>query len=362
MCGSGMDLLQVVASTARRGAEVFACDLESALTEKGYRVRTLALAPTSDAAAIPVPTLGHTRLGLGTLRALRSAMAHTDIVVAHGSTTLPACALASVGLRVPFIYRNIGDPSFWNRGTWRRARTRFLLRRASMVVALAPRARESLIALGVDPSRVRVIANGVDSGRFPLVDAPDRARAKQALGLPGTSDVVAYVGALRAEKDLGTAAAAMTHLPGAWLVVAGDGPERATLEEWCARVLPGRTRFVGQVEDPAPVLAAADVLVLPSRTEGLPGVLVEAGLSGIPVVATNVGYVTDVVVNGQTGIVVPPGDSVAVAAALKQALADRARLGRAAREWCMQRFDLGAIAPAWSGVVDDVLSWNQTRA
>lgn len=92
-------------------------------------------------------------------------------------------------------------------------------------------------------------------------------------------------------------------------------------------------------------LAAADVLMLPSLSEGLPGVLIEAGLSGIPVVATDVGGIREIVRSGETGLVVPPGDSKALGDALRAALANGHEMGSAARSHCLERFEMVKSPP-----------------
>ena len=124
-------------------------------------------------------TLGTTRLGAATLAALRRRMRTADVVVAHGSTTLPACAAAGFGLGRPVVYRNIGDPLQWSGTRARRLRTRLLLSRMQRVVALTSGTAEVLSAtLGVRPDRVRVVPNGVDGTRFaPAGPAARRATA-----------------------------------------------------------------------------------------------------------------------------------------------------------------------------------------
>jgi len=178
----------------------------------------------------------------------------------------------------------------------------------------------------------------------------DRAAARRRLGLPAEAPVVAAVGALGPEKCVGDAVAACARLAGAHLLVAGDGPERAALERRAAALAPGRVHFAGTLPGPADALAAADVVVLASRTEGMPGVLVEAGLSGRPVVATAVGGVPEIVRDGETGVLVPPGDVAALADGLARALASRDRLGGAARRRCLAAFEIGPVADRWAAL------------
>ena len=102
--------LFVVSSTNRRGAEIQAMTIATGLATRGFDIRTAALTAGTHGDQLDVPTLGPTARSLPTLRALRRGAHDVDVVVAYGSSTLPACALALFGTGVPFVYRNIGDP------------------------------------------------------------------------------------------------------------------------------------------------------------------------------------------------------------------------------------------------------------
>ncbi len=351
---SSPSVLHVISSTDRRGAELFALDLDAALLRRGWRSRVVALAPGA-AGGLQVEVLGPSVRSARTLHALRRAAREADVVIAHGSSTLPACALALLGTRVPFVYRNIGDPAFWASTPLRRARVRWFLGRAAIVVAVAQGAERQLTdRFGVGASRVRTIPNGAPGARNAPVDAEHRRAAREALGLaPGTA-VVVVVSALSPEKDVALAIEGIGARPDFTLLVAGDGPERGALEELASERAPGRVRFLGSLPDPGPAYEAADVLLLPSRTEGLPAVLIEAGLRALPAVVTDVGYVRDVVVDDETGVIVPAGDVDAIAAGLDRALEHRDAFGRAGRDRCLRRFEIEPVADRWIGVLDAV--------
>jgi glycosyltransferase involved in cell wall biosynthesis len=341
-------VLHVVTAARRRGAETFAVDLAEALGARGVPSEVVALAPADAGDPLPVAVLGPGALAPATLRALRRRARRARAVVAHGSRTLPASALALAGLRTPTVYRSIGDPAAWAGSGRRRLQTRLLLARVDAVTVLWPSAAEDVHRLhGVPRERIHVLPNAVPAARCPVPTAADRAEARRRFGLPAEAPVVAVVGALAPEKRVGDAIAAVATLPEAHLLVAGDGPERRDLEGRAAAEAPGRVVFVGTLPGPAAALAAADVVALPSRTEGMPGVLIEAGLSGVPAVATDVGGVGEIVVDGETGVLVPPGDAAALAAGLRRALADRDRLGAAARRRCLARFEIGPVADRW---------------
>jgi glycosyltransferase involved in cell wall biosynthesis len=341
-------VLHVVTSTQRRGAENFAVDLAAAMGARGVPSNVVALTAGAGGDTLPVAALGPRPFALHTLRALRDRARPAALVVAHGSRTLPACALALAGTRVPFVYRSIGDPHAWAGGRLRRLRSRALLSRAGAVVALWPAAADAVRALYGVPTRVlHVIPNGVPAERCPPPDDGARAAARRRFGLPDDAPVVAVVGALAPEKRVGDAIAAVAALDGVHLLVAGDGPERNGLGRRADEAAPGRVRFAGTLPGPGDALAAADVVALPSRTEGMPGVLIEAGLAGVAVVATDVGGVGAVVRDGQTGVLVAPEDVPGLAAGITRALGERERLGRAARERCLAEFEIGPVAERW---------------
>jgi glycosyltransferase involved in cell wall biosynthesis len=160
---------------------------------------------------------------------------------------------------------------------------------------------------------------------------------------------------LSEEKDVVAAVRAVAALPGVRLAIVGDGPERAAVAAAARELARDRVDLVGPVADPAPTLAAADVLVLPSRTEGIPAVLIEAGMSGVPVVATDVGGVREVVVPGETGLLVPPADPAALVGGLRQALDDGYGMGAAGRARCLARFEMGAVAARWDDLLIQLL-------
>lgn len=349
--------LHVVTASQRRGAEVFAVDLVSALGADALPHRLVALTEGPGGNELAVPILGDTPFAPRTLRALRREARAASVVVAHGSKTLPAVAMALVGLKVPFVYRSIGDPQAWSGSGLRRVRTARLLRRAARVVALWPGAADTLASLhGVPRDRLAVIPNGVPAARCPLADDAARKAARVAFGLPEDASVVTYLGALTAEKAVDTAIAAVGALPpDVRLLVAGSGPLRASLGVFAAGTAPGQVHFAGRVDGPQQALAAADVVVLPSLTEGMPGVLIEAGLTGRAAVASAVGGIPEIVVPDQTGLLAPPADVGAFTSALRTTLASSTPWGTAAHQHCLTHFDLPVVATQWSALLHELL-------
>ena len=351
-----LDVLHVLASDRRRGAEMFGYDLHIVLRGRGLHSEICCVAPGEGDERLPVEALASSRFSVAGLRTLRRKAADADVVVAHGSSTLLACGAALLGTGVPFIYLSIGDPRHWA-GKWhRRLRAGALIRRAAAVVAISLSARDVLVRhYGLNRSRVHVIPNGRSAATFAPADHDRQDAARTELGLPDTVDLVVSVGALSPEKRVDVAIEAVAKIPDVVLAVAGSGPERSELEALARRSAPGRVYFLGATDGVETVLAAADVLVLSSASEGVPGVLIEAGLSGLPVVATDVGFVKDVVRPGDTGLLVPPGRPDLLAVALREALARRGELGRAGRDHCLAEFEMSTITDKWLRLLEGVL-------
>lgn len=339
-------MLHVLASSDRRGAEVFATDLATALEELGWESTIVSLTRSTSTARVRAEALGAGHWWRS-LRPLRQQAKIHDVVIAHGSTTLPACAIACAAI-TPFIYRSIGDPAYWSSSGLKRRQTTLLLNRASTIVALFPAAADTLRARGVT-TEIATIPNAVDAESFPVIDESRRRTARAELGLPSEAPVVLFLGALSREKRPERALTLARARPELHVVVVGDGPMRDRLGDEAA----GRANVsvLGPTSTPHQALAAADVLIVPSDTEGIPAVAIEAGLSGLPVVASGVGGLSSVVVDGQTGYLVPPDDDPALVAAVDRALADRERLGRAGRAHCADTFDLDVVAHQWADVI-----------
>ena len=297
-------VLIVIASANRRGAEVEGVELARQLQLRGLEVSAVSLAPSSGVSGLAVDVLGAAPLGLATLRALRRRAKDVDVVIAYGSTTLPACAIALIGSRRPFVYRSIGDPRRWSKGGLHRLRTALLFRRARAVVALWPEAGEAIVDLyRVRADRVSVIPNARDGQHFRPASSLERAAVREELGLPADATVIGFVGALSSEKRPLLAIEAVMLVDGAHLLMAGDGPMRDRVRA-VAEASNGRVHMLGSVDDVRPVLWACDVLLSTSSTEGMPGSLIEARMCGIPIVATRVGAVA-LVLDGTAGVMVP---------------------------------------------------------
>jgi glycosyltransferase involved in cell wall biosynthesis len=350
-------ILQVVTDTDRRGAQVFATDLHEALVALGQQVETVALAPGS-VGGLDLPTLGPTRRHPRTLDALRRRASRASVVVAHGSTTLPMCALVRPITGTPFVYRQISESTFWASSTTRRLRVRAALAAASKVVALWRGSATTLEhTFGVAPRKIRIVPNGTPPERFPPVDPAERPHARASLGLDPDRATVLSIGALVPEKGVDLAVRAIAAVDDGQLLVAGDGPERAALRDLAERVAPGRVVFAGSVSDPRRCFEAADLVVLPSRGgDSMPAVLIEAGFLGVPSVATPVEGIVEILDDGNAGVLVDRDDVAALTQAISALLDDPGRassLATAAREHCLAHYDIAVVAKLWLRVLDE---------
>jgi glycosyltransferase involved in cell wall biosynthesis len=237
---------------------------------------------------------------------------------------------------------------------------RELAKRTHALLAVAPEIRDDLLARGVGrPSQWHVVPVGVELDEL-LTATLDVGDARSTLGLPpGPS--VGIVGRLVAIKDVETFLAAARRIavtrPDVTFVVAGDGDRRDALEA-AARPLGDRVRFLGWVEDLPTLYAALDVVVLTSRNEGTPFSLIEAGAARRPAVATDVGGVREVVLHERTGLLVPPGDAAAVAAAVGSLLDEPRRaetFGDSARTHVRERYSATALVDNLVALYTDLL-------
>jgi sugar transferase (PEP-CTERM/EpsH1 system associated) len=216
-------------------------------------------------------------------------------------------------------------------------------------IAVSELVRKTYIArAGVPEDRVITIHNGVDAERFPIKDASVAARIRANLGIPLDAPVIGTVGRLHRQKDLASLLTAMVQVrarfPAVRLLLVGEGELRGDLEALAKSLgLVDAVTFAGSRPDVAEILATLDVFVLPSLWEGMPNTVLEAMSVGLPVVATAVGGTPEVVVDGQTGILVPPQEPARLAEAIMLLLQDPEfgrKLGRVGRARVMSQFQI----------------------
>jgi glycosyltransferase involved in cell wall biosynthesis len=234
---------------------------------------------------------------------------------------------------------------------------RLVCRVATRVVVNADAVRDWLVDQGYDPSRIVVIPNGVDLSRFDAPVDPDAIRREFGL-VPGTPlvTVVSRLVHLKGiEQFLEAASMLAPRFPAAHFLVVGeaalgDHQYLKKLEQLAGRLgIATRVHFAGLRMDVPALLASSTVSVMPSLNEALSNVLLESMAAGAPTVATRVGGTPEAVTDGATGLLVPPGDAAAMAAAIGRLLLEpgiAAALGRAGRLAVASRFSLGRMVEA----------------
>ncbi|MFN3886643.1 MAG: glycosyltransferase [Aquabacterium sp.] len=203
------------------------------------------------------------------------------------------------------------------------------------------------LGLGVPPSQLHLIPNGADTATF-TPSKERRGPLRQGLGIPEDAVLVGQIGRLSPEKGpdvfLRAALAAHGAAPDVHFVLVGEGPLRADLQELVARLgLASRVHFAGLRQDMASVYAELDIVVSASRSEAMPLALLEAMSCGLPVVATRVGGVPDLIQPGLSGWLVGDGDHDAMGAQIVSLVRDRAlsdRVGQMARDRIVSQFSL----------------------
>jgi len=336
------------------GPASHAPELAAFLLARGHEVRvvTTAGAPPEQE-AYPVRWVSRARpVGvrhLEVVAAVAREARQADVVYATSMTR--RAALGSLVARRPLVLKLTADEAYErerrsgrfagdlddfqrHRGGVRVAflrRTRnAAVRRARHVFTPSEYLRRIVAGWGIPAARVTVSPNPAPAAP----ELPPRETLRAEIGITGPT--LAFAGRLMAAKALDVAFEALAQVPEASLLVVGDGPDRAALERRRDELgLDGRARFLGGLsrDEVLRVFRAADAVLLSSRWENFPHVVVEALAVGTPVVATSVGGVPEVVRDGENGLLVPPDDPAALAGAIRRMLGDRdlrARLAAAA--------------------------------
>jgi glycosyltransferase involved in cell wall biosynthesis len=360
-------VLHVIPTPAARGAQREARALADSLDTPGVRRhRVLSLIGSKghrDGEVAVDYGLGHgsgvgpaTTVGFDPrlVMRLRRTMARLDpvLVVAHGGEPLKYL-VAALFRRRPMAYYAIGTLAPQGHRPLRKLMWRYLARRPDLVAAEGTEVLdECRTVLGVDEGRLVLVPNGRDPAEFH--PAGDTA--------PSPVPMVTFVGALttqkRPERFVEVVAALRARGVDLRAQVVGDGPLRTLLEP-AARA--AGVELLGARDDVAEVLKGTDLLVFPSlpRGEGMPGVLIEAGLSAVPVVATATPGVTTIVADGETGYVVAVDDFDAMVEAAAGLLGDptgRRAMGQAARTRCSELFSMEAVAQGWRAALLPLLA------
>jgi glycosyltransferase involved in cell wall biosynthesis len=265
-----------------------------------------------------------------------------------------AVHLALRGSSIPHVPTGLGcDVNEFIDDPMRGGQIRDMLAASPAVTVVAESLRWHLVARGIPADRVTTIPNGVDTSRFRLQVRED---AQRRLGLEHDRERVLYVGRFAEEKAVATLVEAMAAVVRTRrrteLVLVGEGPLRRSLVDQARTLgIAEHVRFVGQQDHRrvADWMAAADCFCLPSAREGCPNVVLEALACGLPVVASEVGGIPEMVTS-ESGILVPPGSPPALGAAITKALG---------RTWNREAIARTVAARSWEGVASAYLNTYQ---
>lgn len=324
-----ISITHVLSSFGTGGQECVALDLAKLQRAAGNQVQVLSLSELPEgpmaerfrAVGVATETVPKRGPSFDPTLALRVAQclskAGADLVHTHNPAALvygaPAAALA--GVRSVHTKHGLNPDS--SRRMWLR---RIASSMVDAYVAVTPTlARVAVERHECDPTQLHVISNGIDTARFSPNPAT-RHQLRSELGIPEAAWVLGTVGRLAPEKNQGLLIDAVAPIldPRRHLVIVGDGPDRqALMERARATLRPDLIHFTGARADVEAVLTCFDAFALTSESEGLPLVVLEAMAVGLPVVATAVGGVPDVIQPEKTGFLVPASDPIAL---LKQLL------------------------------------------
>jgi glycosyltransferase involved in cell wall biosynthesis len=350
--GRPLSIVQILSSFGMGGQERVALDLAIGLAEAGHSVLTVSLAapPDGPLAAefreedLEIETVAKRpgrdpRLFLSLARIFRGR--HADVVHTHNPQPLLFAALPAKLARAALVHTKHGvNPDNLRRRAMRRAAGRLV---DAFVAVSQPTADVAADRRECRPNRLHVVHNGINLDRF-APDAEARRAIRAELGIPDDAFVVGTVGRLWPEKGHAYLIRSLAPVLGErfQLVITGEGPERDNLTRQVGELAhPRSVHLTGNRRDVPRLLAALDVFVLTSKSEGLPLVIPEAMAAGLPVVSTRVGGIPQVVDEGVTGFMIAYGDEDALRGRLVALDADRrlaGQCGSMGRERSLDRY------------------------
>jgi len=364
-----LKVCQLVTDLALGGEEAAVCELARGLDPDRFAVRVVAFRGGQAAGRFEAAGVDLTVLDVRGSWDPSTLSRLTDALRAHGTDLLhthlfhadlagrPAARLAAVPHVVHTVHTTAGRFR-----PWQFAYARFLANSCDRIVCVCPTARElHARRSGLPAWRYAVIPDGVGPEAFGRDGAARRA-LRSDWGVGDECVLVGFLGPLEQERGIDALLGAVSHLGARGdpveVVIAGDGPRRQAVENFIAHGEGGRhARFAGGPRCRRDLLAAVDVLVAPCRWEVRPLELVEAMAAGVPAIVTDVPGVRDIVVDGQTGLVVRRGDVAALAEAVVRLVRDRAllaALAQAGKAAVKERFTIAATVAAHEALYAEV--------
>lgn len=350
-----MNVLHVITTVNRGGAENHLYDLVQHQRRAGMNVAVAYLRGTYRDLGVPTHDLALRHYGeLAPLRKLRRLIQSfaPELVHAHMPPAELYSRLALVGIsprRLPLLITKHNEEPFY-RGVGERMAGRWVARRACAVIAISHAVNRYMSgpALGLDPSLLHTIHYGIDARPFAAASKESGLALRRQWGVPAGATLIGFVGRLVPQKSIDTLLRGFALLrrdtsSDPWLAIVGRGDLETSLRRQASELgIADRVVWAGFHDDMPPVMQAFDVFALTSIYEGFGLVLAEAMAARLPVVATRVSAIPEVVEANETGILIEPRDDAALATALRR-LNDpdlRARLGAAGQRRVFEQFTL----------------------
>jgi len=370
-----MNILQVISSGGFFGAENVVLQLASELRKKDFCMPVVGVfenlkAPHLEVSEVCLKNGIQThmftcrgRVDIKTIVQLRRFIQdhNIEIIHTHGYKSNLYSYFASIGLqtrRVATCHNWLGD-DFKMR--FYAILDRFFLRQFDRVVAVSEEVMEKINDSGISSDKVSMVKNGIYIDRFSHSNSVNKI--KDDLRIDSKSNVIGTVGRISMEKGhrtlLNIASKIIEHFQGTVFLVVGDGPLRNDLQREFSS---SSINFTGIRDDVDKLYQCMDIFVLPSLTEGLPMVLLEAMASKLPVVATRVGDVPKVITDGDTGILVEPGDKEGLKEALLYLLSNKdiaIEMGQKGYEKVKEHYSSEKMTDEYLKIYQDVLKNNR---
>ncbi len=366
--GGRIRVVEVLATGTNGGAQEHVFGLLTRIDRERYDVHVVSLSPGSSVRklernGIPVTVVDEPddAIATGALAALladlRPEVVHNHMYRAELVGTRAAIALGEIGRLRPYVVSTVHSSRV--RSEEDRQQLRILTPRMDRLIAVSRSIVEKLEQEGRDTAPIELIHNGVDLERYD--HQGPCCTLREEYGLPAEGPIVGVVARLEPEKGHPTLLeawpAVLAAVPDATLLVVGEGGRRDALEELTAALgIAHRVVFTGRRDDVPAVTAALDIAVLPSYREALGLTVLEAMALSRPVVASDVGGIPEMIEDGRTGLLVPPRDPAALAAAIIRLLRDHPladTLARNGHDMVHERFCIELMVRAVEAIYDE---------
>lgn len=322
-----LKVVQIIQRPQLRGAEIFASQLSNELSALGHTSMLVSLFPGKDKLPLRGKLIelnrdpGRRFVDVAGWKRLAHLInkEKPDIVQANASDTLKFSVMSKAlfGWKARIVFRNANKISYFVRGPFRYWFNRFLLSRVRLVISVSEECRLDLVkTFSYDEEKTVTIPIGIDMTSSVIPSAPGRIEGAVTL---------LNVASLVPEKDHETLIRVHRKIldtnPKARLVVAGNGPQLQALTGLVDQLgTTNKVTFLGTRTDVLNLMSGADVFVLTSKAEGLPAVILEAQYARLPVVASDVGGISEVIEHGKSGWIVPAGDMAGFAETIQRVL------------------------------------------